>query len=142
MSMTELSLAAMIFLLFPMLYFLMSSLTFFLAKLSDPTVTWLLRGLFNVYFRTVSITGGIATVAFAGAGRPGVALGFGVLTAAAVGARSWFLQRMDAELRARDAGDTHALRQLRRLHVGGIMYNAIQVVVVVGSIPLVFPAAA
>ncbi len=140
MSMTQLSLATTIILLFPMLYFLFSSLTFFLARLSDPTVTWLLRGLFNTYFRVVGITGAIATVAFAGAGRPEVALGLGVLVAASIVARSWFLHRMDAELRARDAGDTAALRKLRRLHVGAIMYNAVQVSAVVACLPLVFPS--
>jgi hypothetical protein len=44
---------------------------------------------------------------------------------------------MDAELSARDAGDADAVRRLRRLHWGGMLCNAIQLVAIVGSIPFV-----
>ena len=39
------TLLAIVILLFPMLYFLIASLAFFLRKMSDPVVTWMLRGL-------------------------------------------------------------------------------------------------
>ena len=52
-------------------------------------------------------------------------------------ARRWFLQRWDAQLRARDAGDAGAVRRLRRLHWGGMLTNAILLFAVVGSIPYV-----
>ncbi len=140
MSMNALALAATIILLFPMLYFLVASPAFFFRPLGHSSATFLLRGLFSTYFLAVAVIGGIGAGAFAGAGRPWVALGIGALAALAIAARAWFLGRMDAQLRARDAGDPNAVRRLRHLHVGGMVYNAIQVAAVVTSIPAIFPA--
>ena len=52
-------------------------------------------------------------------------------------ARRWFLQRIDVELQARAAGLATAVPRLRALHVKGMLANAIQLVVVVGSVPLI-----
>jgi hypothetical protein len=136
------ALLATIILMFPMLYFLVASPTFLLRPLSDPVVTWMLRGLFNVYFLVVSVTCGIATMAFLLAGRPLVAIGTGAVAALAIAARRWFVSRMDAELRVRDAGDATAVRRLRRLHVAGMAYNAVQFAVIVGSVSRIFPTGA
>jgi hypothetical protein len=138
MSTDGFSLAATIILLFPMLYFLVASPTFLLAKFEDPVVTWLLRGMFSFHFRAVSVVCLIGVVAFAMAGRPVVAIGIGLIAALAVFARTWFLQQMDAQLSARDAGDADAVRRLRRLHWGGMAYNATQFGAVVAGIPFVF----
>lgn len=54
--------AALVILLFPMGYFL-------LVKLDIPPVTQLLRGMFNIQFRMISVTGVIGTAAFIFAGR-------------------------------------------------------------------------
>jgi hypothetical protein len=140
MSMNALALAATIILLFPMFYFLVTSFAFFLRSLEHNSATFLLRGLFSVCFLAVAIIGAVGSVAFAGAGRTDIAIGIGLIAAIAIGARTWFLRRIDAQLRARDGGDTTALRRLRRLQVAGMAYNAVQFVVVVGSIPTVFPA--
>lgn len=136
------ALLATIILIFPMLYFLVASPTFLLRPLSDPIVTWMLRGLFNVHFLAVSVTCAIAAMAFLLASRPLVAIGIGVVAALAIGARRWFLSRMDAELGVRDAGDVTAVRRLRRLHWAGMAYNAVQFFVIVASISRVFPAGA
>jgi hypothetical protein len=138
MSTDGFSLAAIIILIFPMLYFLVASPTFLLARLEDPVVTWLLRGLFSFHFRAVSIACLIGAIAFAMAGRPVVAVFIGLIAALAVYARGWFLQRMDAQLSARDAGDVDAVRQLRRLHWGGMAYNAAQFGVIAAGIPFIF----
>ena len=63
------------------------------------------------------------------------AVGIGLIVAFAIWGRRWFLRRMDAELRARDAGDPGAVGRLRRLHWGGMLCNAVQLAVVVVSIP-------
>jgi len=120
-----------------MLYFLLASPAFLLVKLDIPPVTQLLRGLFNAHFLTMSIVSVIGTVAFAVAGRLVFAIGIGLMAAFAVWARRWFLRQMDAQLSARDAGDADAVRRLRRLHWGGMLSNAIQLVAIVGSIPYV-----
>lgn len=141
MTARELALAATILLLFPMIYFLIASLTFFLAKLRDPVVTRLLRGLFNTYFAAVCGLGLLAALAFAVAG---VVTAAALLAAAAVLAglaRDWFLRRIDGAVRARDSGDARAVGDLRRLHLAGIAYNAVQSATLVGSIPLLFAGA-
>ncbi|MBL8567810.1 MAG: hypothetical protein JNK84_01875 [Phreatobacter sp.] len=132
------SLAATIILLFPMLYFFIASPTFLLAKLEDPVVTWLLRSLFSFHFRAVSIVCAIGTIAFLVAGRPLVAIAIGIIAALAVYARQWFLGQLDTQIRARDAGEAGAVRELRRLHWRGMAYNAAQFFLILSGVPFVF----
>lgn len=133
---------ATVVLLLPMGYFLLAAPAFLLVKLDIPPVTQLLRGMFNVYFLALMVAGAIATLAFAVKGRLLVAVGIGLIAAFAVLARRWFLRQMDAELGARDAGDPDAVYRLRRLHWGGMLCNAIQLGVIVGSIPYITVAPA
>lgn len=128
---------AMVILLVPMGYFLLAAPAFLLVKLDIPQVTQLLRGMFNAYFLVLAIAGVIGTVAFALEGRLAVAVAIALIAAFAVSARRWFLRQMDAELRARDAGDPNAVRKLRRLHWGGMLCNAVQLVVIVAAIPYI-----
>jgi hypothetical protein len=138
MTMYGFSLAATIIMLFPMLYFFIVTPTFFLMTFNDPVVTWLLRKLFSVYFRTVGICCGLAVAAFVIAGRPVIAICIVLMAWFAVAARRWFLHQMDTQLSARDAGDINAVSRLRRLQMGGMLYNAVQLVVIFASIPFVF----
>ncbi len=137
-----LSLAATIILLFPMMYFFIATLTFFLAKMTDPVATWLLRGLFNVYFRVVAVLCALGALAFLRAGKPLIMAELALVVALAIAARVWFVSRMDAQIAARDAGDLTAPRNLRRLHVGGILYNVVQMALIIASIPTMFAEAA
>lgn len=137
MTIEGLSIAATVVLVLPMLYFSIATLTFFLAKFDDPIVARMLRGLFNSYFILVVLGCAIGTLAFLAAYRPVVALGIGLLGALAVAARRWFLARIDAQLRAGEGGDLRAVRRLRRLHLGGMLYNAVQFAAVLVSIPTV-----
>lgn len=129
--------AALVILLFPMGYFLLASPAFLLVKLDIPPVTQLLRGMFNIQFRMVSVAGVIGTVAFLIAGRPLFAIGIGLIAALAIWGRKRFMQRIDDQLSARDAGDTDAVRRLRRLHWSGMACNAALVAALVTSIPYV-----
>jgi hypothetical protein len=128
---------AMVILLLPMGYFLLAAPAFLLVKLDIPPVTQLMRGMFNSYFLILAIAGVIGTLAFALEGRLAVALAIALIAAFAVSARRWFLQRLDAELSARDAGDADAVRKLRRLHWGGMLCNAVQLVAIVAAIPYI-----
>ncbi len=134
------SLGATIFMLLPMFYFLIASLTFFLRGFDDQVVTWMLRGLFNVYFILVIIGTSLAALAFLVAGRPAVAAGIAVPLVCAIAARRWFLAQMDAGIRAREAGDPAAVRAMRGLHLRGIVYHTVQFVAVVACVPVVFGA--
>ena len=131
------ALYATIVVLLAMVYFQLTSIAFLLVTLDIPPVAQLLRGLFNGYFLWMTIAGAIGTIAFAVAGRMVFAIGIGLIAAFAVSARRWFLRQIDAELSAGDAGDADAVRRLRRLHLGGMLSNAIQLVAVVGSIPYI-----
>jgi hypothetical protein len=139
MTADSLSLATIIILLFPMMYFFLASLTFFLRTMSDPVVTWLLRGLFDTYFLALAACGALGVLAFLAAGRPGIAAGLALVGGVALGARRWFLGRLDAAITGRDTGDAAAPERLRRLHVGGIFYNAVQASLAIASIPRIFP---
>ena len=131
------ALAAIVIMLFPMGYFFLASPAFLLVKLDIPEVTRLLRGMFNAHFLMSGIAGAIGTLAFVVTGHLAFAIVTGLIAAFAVWARRWFLQAWDAQLDARDAGDAGAVRRLRRLHWGGMLCNAIQLAIIVGSIPYV-----
>ena len=131
------ALFATIIVLLPMLYFLLAAPAFLLVRLDIKPVAQLLRAMFSGYFLTLSIAGAVGAMAVAAAGRPVLAIGIGLIAAFAVLSRRWFLPRMDARLSDRDAGDTDATRRLRRLHWGGMLSNAIQLVAVVACIPYI-----
>jgi hypothetical protein len=132
-----LALYAAVILLLPMVAFFLSSPTFLLVGLDIPEVTQLLRGLFSGYFLVMSVAGVVSSVGFGVAGRPAFAAGAIAVAIFATAARRWFLQRIDAELQARLAGIATAVPRLRALHVKGMLANALQLVVVVGSVPLI-----
>ena len=132
-----LALYAAVILLMPMACFFLSSPTFLLVGLDQPEVTQLLRGIFNGYFLAIGIAGAIAMALFAVSGRPAFSIGAIGIAAFSVAVRRWILQRMDAELQARDTGTFTAVRQLRVLHVKGMLINAVQLTAVVASVPLV-----
>jgi hypothetical protein len=125
------ALLATIILMLPMGYFLLASPAFLLVRLDIPAVAQLLRGMFNYYFLAVIIAGVIATLAFAVAGRLGFTLGLALIAVFAALERRWFMRRMDAQL---SAGDTRAVRML---HWGGMLCNAIQLFVLIRSIPYI-----
>jgi hypothetical protein len=132
-----LALYAVVILLLPMGCFFLSAPAFLLVGLHVPEVTQLLRGIFNGYFLAMGIAGVIAAVAFFAAGHPFFAVGAVAVATLAVAARRWFLQRIDVELQARDAGTSTAVRQLRVLHLKGMLVNAVLLAAVVASVPLI-----
>jgi hypothetical protein len=142
MTSDGIALAAIVILLFPMGYFLLVAPAFLLVKLDIPQVTQLLRGMFNAHFLMTSIAGAIGTTVFAVTGRPVFAIGVALIAAFAVWARGWLLQQWDTQLGARNAGDTAAVRRLRRLHWGGMLCNAILLFAILGSLPYVTATAA
>jgi len=131
------ALAAIVILVFPMAYFLLAAPAFLLVKLDIQEVAQLLRGMFNAYFLMMIIAGSIGVAAFALTGRLGTAIGIGLLAAFELWARRWFIRHMDAEIRASDGGDADAPRRLRRLHWGGMLCNAVQLVAIMASLPYI-----
>ncbi len=130
------ALFATVILLLPMGYFLLAAPAFLLVRLDIPSVAMLMRIMFNGYFLTLVTTGAIGTIAVAAEGRLVLAAGIGLVTAFAISSRRWFLRQMDARLAAR-AGDADAARELRRLHWGGMLSNAVQLAIIVPCIPYI-----
>lgn len=131
----------MVILLFPMGYFTLASPAFLLVKLDIQPVAQLLRGMFNVHFLVMRVAGVIGTVAFLLDGRPLAALGAGMIAALAIWGRRRFMQRLDDQLSASDAGDTEAPRRLRRLHWSGMLCNAVLLAALLASIPYIATSA-
>ena len=142
MTLDGLALAALILLLFNMLYFQITSPAFLLVSLEIPTVTTLLRGQFWYYFLSLGVAAVVATLAFAVSGRLVVAAGIATIAAFAAFSLKWFGRHIDAELAARDGGDRQAVRRLRRLHWAGMLSHAIALIALLTSIPYLnlFPA--
>lgn len=140
MTADQLSLVGVVLPLFPVAYFFLSSLTFFLASFRDPVVTRVLRGLLNTYL--IGATGGftLGALAFAAAGRLPVAAALAASACIASLARPWFLHRIDSHIAARDSGNQAAIPHLRRLHVTGIAYNAAFLLALLTSIPHIVTA--
>lgn len=124
--------------LFPMGYFLLTSPTFLLVKLDIPQVSFLLRNQFSGYFMTVVGAGVVSTAGFAFAGRLLFAAGAAAIMVFSFLARRWFLRRIDGEIAAREAGDLTAAGRLRRLHVGGMACNLVELGVVIAAVPGIF----
>ncbi|HEV7878005.1 hypothetical protein [Bradyrhizobium sp.] len=137
MTPDAIALFATVILLLPMGYFLLAAPAFLLVRLDIQPVAQLLRVMFNGYFLTVAIAGAIGTIAVAAEGRIVLAIGTGLIAAFAASSRRWFLRRIDAQLNTGQAGDADAARRMRRLHWGGMLSNAIQVVAIVASIPYI-----
>lgn len=132
---------ALVILMAPMAYFLLAAPSFLFVKLDIPPVAQLLRGMFHGYFVALAIAGVVGTAGLVAAGRTAFLIGIAIV-AFAILARRWFLRRIDAELDTTPAGGGGMARGLRRLHVAGMLCNAVQMVAVVGCIPYIMVAPA
>lgn len=121
-------------LLLPMFYLFLAAPAFLFVRLDIVPVARLLRGMFDSYFVVLSIAGAIGTLTIAVAGRLGLAVGFGLVSALAVAARRWFRVQMNFDVE-RDTLDPDVAHRLRRLHWGGMLSNAVQLAVVIASLP-------
>jgi hypothetical protein len=131
------ALFATVILLLPMMYFFLAAPAFLLVRLDIPAVALLMRTMFNGYFLVLVATSTVGAIAVLLEGRPFIALGIGLVAALAASSRRWFLPRMDARLSDRDPGDPDDARELRRLHWGGMLTNAVQLTIVVACIPYI-----
>ncbi len=131
------ALIAVVLLAFPMVCFFLSSPAFLLVGLEIPEVTQLLRGIIQGYFLAMGFIGALSTVLLFSTGRPGFAAGALAIAVFAIAVRRSFLRRMDAGLQARDAGVAMAVGQLRALHLQCMLINAIQLAIVLASVPFI-----
>jgi hypothetical protein len=125
---------AVVTVLFSLIYFALSSLSFLLVQLDVPEVSRLFRGLFNVYFWMVGFTGLVATAVFAASGRMAFTAAMLLLAATAMAVRKRVLQLIDMQQTAWQSGDTAAMRRLRIIHCGAMLANIAVLATVASSV--------
>ena len=125
---------AVIIVLFSLIYFSLASLSFLLVRLDVPEVSRLFRGLFNVYFWMVGVTGLAATAVFAASGRMAFTAAMLLLAATAMGVRRRVLQQIDTQQAALQSGDSAAMRRLRLIHWGSMVANIAILATVASSV--------
>jgi hypothetical protein len=109
-------------------FFMLGSLPLLVLKHDTPLDSRFIRGLFNVYYVAVMVTATIGAASFALAGRPGFAFAFACIGFVGLASRVLFLSRMDALRGTMTATDYPAIRRFRRLHIGGMLANVVQLV--------------
>ena len=111
-------------------FFMMGSLPLLVLKHDTPLDARFIRGLFNVYYLAVMLTGSAADLGFAWTGRPAFALGMAGIATLAFALRRWLvIPRMDV-LRDRIPASDSAIVRFRRLHIAGMMLNVAELATV------------
>jgi hypothetical protein len=115
-------------------YFCMAAIPFLFVRLDIPEVSRLFRGLFNVYFWIVGITGFLVSGVFAASGRIGFTTAMLLLAVTSLAGRRGVLQWIDTQQSAWQSGDTAAMRRLRLIHWGGMLANILVLATVASSV--------
>ena len=130
------ALMATVVLLVWMGFFMMGSLPLLVLAHDTPLDARFIRGLFNVYYLAVVPTASAAALSYAWTGRPVFAAGMGAIAALAFALRRWvIIPRMDV-LRETIPALNASILQFRRLHIAGMLLNAVQLAAVVGALML------
>lgn len=111
-------------------FFLMGSLPLMVLKHDTPLDGRFIRGLFNVYYGAVLATAAIAAVGHALSARPAIALAMLGIAALSVLSRHWMLAQMDRARNSILMEDPAAIWQFRRLHIGGMLLNVVQLAII------------
>lgn len=127
MSFFPLALVATVAVLLCMGFFMLGSLPLLVLNHDTPLDANFIRGLFNLYYRALLVTSGAATVAYAFAGIAAFSIGMGALAFMALVVHRGIVQRMDAVRANMTATDADAISRFRRLHVGGMLLNVLQI---------------
>lgn len=106
-------------------FFMMGSLPLLILKHDTPLDSRFIRGLFNVYYLAVMVTAGVGALSYALAGRPLIAVALGCVAGLGFAGRHWFVSGMDRVRSTMTADDSPAIRQFRRLHIGGMLLNVV-----------------
>lgn len=122
------ALIATVGLIISMGFFMMGSLPLLVLQHDTPLDGRFIRGLFNVYYRAVAITGACGALGYTLAGRPLFAAVLGGMAALGLAGRQWFIPRMDALRNVITAENATAIRAFRRLHIQGMLINFVMLI--------------
>ena len=110
-------------------FFFMGSLPLLILKHDTALDSRFIRGLFDVYFRALMATAAVGALGYALSGKPAIALVMAGLAGLAFFCRRWIVGRMDLARNAILADEPGAIGRFRRLHIGGMLFNAAQLAV-------------
>ena len=120
------ALLATVGLLISMGFFMLGSLPLLILKHDTPLDARFIRGLFYYYYGAVMATATAAAAGYAFAGKPLFSLGMCCIVALAFLLRRAVLSRMDLVRSVMTPADRAAISRFRRLHIGGMLFNVVQ----------------
>jgi hypothetical protein len=115
-------------------YFLMGGLPLLVLEHDTALDARFVRGFFNIYYKAAFFTAVGAALSFAILGRVSFAIGAGVLAAGVVGIRSKLMPVMDQIAAQIQGGNSPAIQQFRRVHLGALFINLCQLVLLVWAL--------
>ena len=125
-----LALVSTVLLLMSLGFFVLGSTPLLILKHDVPMDSRVIRQVFHYCYRLVAIAAAAATLGYWLTDRPLMALGFACIAVLATAMHHWLLTRMDALRTTMHDGDKAAVSRFRRLHIGGIALNVVQLIAV------------
>lgn len=116
--------------LFPMIAFTLASPPLLVLKHDSPVDGRFIRNLFNLYYIVVMTLGSLGAAGCAYLGKTPQALAMMGVVAFVFLLRHWMLSKMDKLRTAITGGELAAVTRFRRLHIGGTLFNIVQLGVV------------
>lgn len=129
-----LSLGTTVVLLVFMGYFMLGSLPLLVLNHDTPLDARFIRGFFHLYYRAVLPAALAAAAAYAFAGHPAYCAGMLVLALVVFQSRRVVLRDMDRVRETMTSDDAAAIARFRRLHIGGMVLNVVQLLLVALSL--------
>ena len=120
------ALIATVGLLITMGFFMLGSLPLLVLKHDTPLDARFIRGLFHYYYRALTVTATVATAGYGFAGKPVFSLGMCAILALSLLMHRAVVSRMDRVRGEMTATDKLAIARFRRLHIGGMLFNVVQ----------------
>jgi hypothetical protein len=128
MFLTYAAFALLVILLVWMGFFTLGSLPLLILKHDTPLDARFIRGLFDVYYKAVMLTGAVGSLIHFASGRLSSGTALAAVALIALASRRTILVGMDRLRAVMTPTDAAAIRQFRRLHVTGMALNFIQLV--------------
>ena len=120
-------------------YSLLGALPLLILKHDTPLDSRFIRAFFNTYYLVAMVVAAGASVSYVFSARPLFATGAAAIALLAAFLRARLINTMDVlrvQIQASDAG---AIRKFRRLHIGALLINFAQLVVVLSSLGTLSP---
>jgi hypothetical protein len=112
-------------------YFLMGGLPLLILKHDTPLDARFVHGFFNIYFLSTIGAATAASASYALSGRFAFAVGTALIASLAAVLRNRLMPAMAAAGGQIQSSDAQAVQRFRRLHVGALLVNVAQLVVLV-----------